>query len=83
MEMRHTYAEPKGAGYFRHNGYVGTYFADPVVIGKNGCGEDLTLLCYPWDNPHPEKAVVKIEYKAVSEAVRPILTAASILVKNS
>ncbi len=82
MELCHTYAEPKPAGYFRHNGYVGTYFADPVVIGKNDCGEDLTLLSYPWDNPHPEKAVVKIEYVSKSETVDPILTGASVFKKN-
>ena len=83
MEFSHTYGTPKGAGYFRHNGYVGTYFADPVVIGKNECGEDLTLLSYPWDNPHPEKPVVKIEYKAKDSTVQPILTDARILTKKA
>ncbi len=83
MELCHTYAEPKRPQYFRHNGYVGTYFADPEVIGKTDCGEDLTLLCYPWDNPHPEKKIKKIAYKAVDKNAHPILTGAAILTKKA
>ncbi len=82
MELTHTYGEPKSAQYFRHNGYVGTYFADPVVLGKDACGEDLTLLSYPWDNPHPEKKIVKIAYKAIEKDVHPILTGATVLTKK-
>ena len=81
MEAVHTYATPKPAGYFRHNGYVGTYFADPIVLGKNECGEDITLLSYPWDNPHPEKAIVKVEYKSAMDSVHPILTKLDALTK--
>lgn len=82
MEALHTYGTPKPAQYFRHNGYVGTFSADPVVLGKTDCGEDITLLAYPWENPHPEKAVVKLEYTAVDKTVHPILTRASALTKN-
>ena len=81
MESVHTYAEPKPAGYFRHNGYVGTYFADPVSLGKTDCGEDINLLSYPWDNPHPEKAIVKIAYASKDETVHPILTKVDALKK--
>ena len=83
MELSHTYGMPKPTQYFRHNGYVGTYFSDPVVLGKNECGEDLTLLSYPWDNPHPEKAITKIAHKAIDETVAPILTSMSVLNKNA
>ncbi len=83
MELCHTYGTPKGAGYFRHNGYVGTYFADPVVLGKTDCGEDLTLLSYPWDNPSPEKKITKIVYKAIDKNVHPILTSATVLTKKN
>ncbi len=83
MELCHTYGTPKGAGYFRHNGYVGTYFSDPVVIGKTDCGEDLTLLSYPWDNPSPEKKITKIAYKAIDKNVHPILTGATVLTKKN
>lgn len=82
MELCHTYGIPKPTQYFRHNGYVGTYFSDPKVIGKTDCGEDLTLLVYPWDNPFPEKKITKIAYKAVNENVHPILTNAEILTKT-
>lgn len=82
MELCHTYGMPKPTQYFRHNGYVGTYFSDPKVIGKTDCGEDLTLLSYPWDNPFPEKKIVKIAYKAINKNVHPILTNAKILTKN-
>ena len=83
MELAHTYGMPKPTQYFRHNGYVGTYFSDPSVLAKTECGEDLTLLSYPWDNPHPEKAVVSIAYKAIDETAAPILTGAKLLTKNA
>lgn len=83
MELLHTYGEPKPAGYFRHNGYVGTYFSNPEVIGKTECGEDQTLLVYPWDNPKPEKKITKITYKAIDKNVHPILTSAAILTKKA
>ena len=81
MELCHTYGEPKLLQYFRHNGYVGTYFSNPEVIAKTDCGEDLTLLAYPWDNPHPDKKIEKIVYKPMDKNVHPVLTKAAMLTK--
>jgi hypothetical protein len=81
MELCHTYGEPKLLQYFRHNGYVGTYFADPICLGKTDCGEDLTLLSFPWDNPHPDKKVSKIVYKPMDENVHPVLASAVMMTK--
>jgi hypothetical protein len=57
------YAEPKPQQYYRHLGYVGTWFADPAYQGKSDTGEDITVLGFLWENPSPEKKIMRIEYK--------------------
>lgn len=57
------YAIPKHQSYYRHFGYVGTWFSDPVFEGKNERGEDMTIWGYIWENPHPSKKIVRITYK--------------------
>ena len=59
-----TYGAPLPQQYYRHYGYIGTWFADPVFDGKCADGKDLTLLSMPWDNPHPEKLVESVTYSA-------------------
>lgn len=51
---------PRPEGYYRHQGYVGTWFSDPVVEAKSEEGGDVTLLGYEWENPHPEKAICEV-----------------------
>ena len=59
------YGEPMSQDYYRHNGYVGTWFADPTYQGKNGAGEDITVSGFIWENEHPEKEIDYIEYAPV------------------
>ena len=51
---------PRPEPYYRHQGYVATWFADPVLESKTEEGEDVTLLGYEWENPHPEKAIREV-----------------------
>jgi hypothetical protein len=57
------YAIPKHQSYYRHFGYVGTWFSDPVYEGKNDQGEDMMVLGYVFENPYPQKRMIKITYK--------------------
>jgi len=57
------YAMPKHQMYYRHFGYIGTWFSDPILEGKTANGEDMTILGYVWENPYPEKEISKITYK--------------------
>ncbi len=61
------YAIPKHQQYYRHFGYVGTWFSDPTREGKNDRGEDMTIFGYIWENPHPEKEIKKITYKSTAD----------------
>ena len=58
------YAIPKHQQYYRHFGYVGTWLCDPIYEGKNLNGEDISILGFVWENPHPEKKITKITYKS-------------------
>ncbi len=62
MCYKSSYGVPKRGGYYRHFGYVGTWFSDPVLEGKNEQGEDMTILGYVWENPNPEKKITRITY---------------------
>jgi hypothetical protein len=54
------YAEPMPQQYYRHQGYIATYFSDPVIQAKSECGGDITLLCYEWVNPYPDHEICSI-----------------------
>ena len=61
------YAVPKPQEYYRHFGYVSTWFSDPAYEGKNERGEDLTVLGYVWENPYPEKKITGIRYESAAK----------------
>lgn len=58
------YGEPMPQPYYRHNGYVGTWLADPLVTAKAGDGTDVTALGFVWDNPRPDKEIAAVSYRA-------------------
>ena len=68
------YAIPKHQQYYRHFGYVGTWFADPVFEGKNDIGKDITILGYVWENPYPEKKISRITYKSCDSDYCKLIT---------
>ena len=61
------YATPKPQEYYRHFGYVATWFSDPAYEGKTERGEDLTVLGYVWENPYPEKKITNIKYESAAD----------------
>jgi len=63
MHYNRPYGEPFPQAVYRHTGYVGTWFADPVIQEKAPDGSDITICGYVWDNPYPQKTVKSIAYK--------------------
>ncbi len=73
MSYISTYGQPMPQQYYRHFGYVGTWFADPEYIGKTASGRDMTLLRMPWDNPHPEKPVASVTFIPDEKSLTPLI----------
>ncbi|MBQ9099649.1 MAG: family 20 glycosylhydrolase [Clostridia bacterium] len=57
---QYRFGEPLAEKYYRHEGYVAAWEADPVFVGSTETGEPITLLAYEWKNPHPAKKIVEI-----------------------
>jgi hypothetical protein len=53
--------------YYRHQGYVATYLADPLIQAKTEAGRDITVMAYEWVNPKPECGIASISCRAVGE----------------
>ena len=68
-----TYGKPLPQQYYRHYGYIGTWFADPVFAGKTTDGNDLTFFSMPWDNPHPEKEITSVTYVPHEESLTELI----------
>ena len=58
------HAEPMPHPMYRHEGYIGTYLADPFLRAKTPSGGDVTLMGYEWLNPQPEKKIAKVTLRA-------------------
>ena len=72
---------PMPYNYYRHQGYVGTYFADPTYEYRTAEGEPILLLGQVWDNPNPEKVIDSISYKAKDGEYAVLLSAGVLGVK--
>ena len=71
--MYERHAEPLKPAYYRHEGYIATYLADPIS-SKNEDGGDVTLYRYQWKNPAPQKKIVGIKLEGSGETdVRVLL----------
>ena len=53
---------PMTQQYYRHQGYVGTWFADPTYEGYTAEGTPVLLLGQIWDNPRPDKKIAYVSY---------------------
>ena len=60
------HAEPLMPPYYRHEGYIATYLADPIS-GKDDDGSDVTLYRYLWKNPTPHKKITAITLEGDGE----------------
>ena len=63
MAYQTAYAEPMHQEFYRHNGYVGTWFIDSAYQGKDRNGDDMTVGGFVWENPHPEREIAAITYR--------------------
>ncbi len=81
QHYRRKYADPFHGKYYRHTGYVGTWFSDPTLEEKHQ-GEDVLLTSYVWENPYPEKKIATLSYKsAEGDYTTVILTGIKGLIK--
>ncbi len=54
------YAQPMPQQYYRHQGYIATYFSDPLIQAKSEYGQDITVFGYEWVNPYPDRKISSI-----------------------
>ncbi len=57
--------EPFVAGYYRHNGYSGTWFSDEKRISLSG--KEGTVYRYEWINPKPDLKIKAIVFEPAGE----------------
>ena len=62
LYVNSSYGLPMPYNYYRHQGYVGTYFADPTYENRTAEGKPILLLGQVWDNPQPDKNIANISY---------------------
>ena len=75
------YGMPMPDNYYRHQGYVGTYFADPTYEHRTPEGKPILLLGQYWDNPSPEKVIASISYTPAKGEYAVLLSAGVLGVK--
>ncbi len=54
------FGEPLSEKYYRHEGYVCAWAADPVVLGRTPNGTPITAYALDWQNPTPEKRIRRV-----------------------
>ena len=75
------YGTPMPDNYYRHQGYVGTWFADPTHEYYTAEGKPVLLLGQVWDNPRPDVAIASISYTADKKDYAVLLSAGVLGVK--
>lgn len=76
-----SYGLPMPNNYYRHQGYVGTYFADPTYEHRTSEGAPILLLGQTWDNPYPNKIIRSISYTAHEKDYAVLLSAGVLGIK--
>ena len=75
------FGEPMPQQYYRHQGYVGTWFADPTYEGYTAEGKPILLLGQIWDNPRPDVKIDSISYTPDEHDTAVLLSAGVLGVK--
>ena len=57
---RYRFAEPLPEPYYRHEGYVCAWYADPFTVGRTPDGTPVTVYAFDWRNPYPEKKIASV-----------------------
>lgn len=73
LSWNRRYAQPLPQQYYRHQGYIGTWYADPAAVGKTDSGEDVLICGYVWENPHSEREIVNVEFVAQEGSIAPVV----------
>ena len=58
--FRNRFGDPLPEQYYRHQGYVCTWFADPVLQTYTEDGDPVTLMALEWFNPHPDREIAEV-----------------------
>ncbi|MBE6701874.1 MAG: hypothetical protein E7585_00460 [Ruminococcaceae bacterium] len=70
---RYRFGEPLQGEYYRHEGYVCAWQADPVVCGRTADGTPITLYALDWKNPHPQKKITAVLCQENAESAAGLL----------
>lgn len=62
------FAEPLPEKYYRHEGYIAAWDADPVFLGHTADGSPATLYSLYWENPNPEKVIRRVLFRELPES---------------
>lgn len=65
---KEAYAAPLPDKYYRHEGYIAAWEADPVFLGHTPDGHPATLYSLYWENPHPEKNISLVQFKEAQDS---------------
>jgi len=66
------YGTPLAGGYYRHEGYSGTYAIDAALELKAADGTDVMIGSYEWVNPHPDREIATVVVRACGDTGVPI-----------
>ena len=75
------FGQPLPQQYYRHQGYIGTWYADPTYEHRTIEGNPILLLGQVWDNPHPDKKIASISYSNDENDTAILLSAGVLGVK--
>ena len=75
------YGVPMPDNYYRHQGYVGTWFADPTYEYYTAEGKPILLLGQVWDNPRPDVKIAGISYASDKKDYSVLLSAGVLGIK--
>jgi len=67
LAWRNLYAEPLPQQYYRHQGYIGTWYADPTTMAHTESGSPVLFLTKAIDNPYPEKIIKEVVYTPATD----------------
>ncbi|MBQ8321774.1 MAG: family 20 glycosylhydrolase [Clostridia bacterium] len=62
--LKAKYGMPLFEANYRHDGYIATWQCDPAYETTNELGEALLISGHVWENPHPDKKILTVSYKA-------------------
>lgn len=66
------YGLPLAGGYYRHEGYSGTFAIDAAFAGKAPDGSDVSIRSFEWQNPDPEKEIKELVLARAEDAHAPV-----------